>query len=299
MKIAVLIKQVPETDNLRLDEKTGTVIRKGIESIVNPLDLYAIETALRIKDNLNNTTITDSSEGKTKKTEEQDTTVTVITMGPPDAERALREALSMGCDNGILITGREFAGSDTFATSLVLSRVILQGVSTESLNLDNSHHKLPFDLILCGERATDGDTGQVGPAVASFLELPVVTYVSRIGVNADTVEVDRIVEDGVETYRVTLPALITVSKAIGTPRLPTLSGKKRAKKAEIKIVNFTEELFKQEEVGLKGSPTRVVKIFRPQIKRKPTIVTVKKEADIEIAVDRLINFIAEDIDTTE
>ncbi len=299
MKIAVLIKQVPETDNLKLDEKTGTVIRKGVESIVNPLDLYAIETALRIKDALHTQTellqrdftlsqINSVPFPKSPEESQQKTTVTVITMGPPDAERSLKEAISMGCDDGILITGREFAGSDTFATSLVISRV-----------LAGKRNNLPFDLILCGERATDGDTGQVGPAVASFLELPIVTYVSRVKIDDNTAEVDRIVEDGIETYGVKLPAVISVSKAVGTPRLPTLSGKKRAKKAEIKIVNFTEELFKKEEVGLKGSPTRVVKIFRPQIKRKPTIITVKKEADIERAADRLIDFITNEINLSQ
>ncbi len=299
MKIAVLIKQVPETDNLKLDEKTGTVIRKGVESIVNPLDLYAIETALRIKDALHTQTellqrdftlsqINSVPFPKSLEESQQKATVTVITMGPPDAERSLKEAISMGCDDGILITGREFAGSDTFATSLVISRV-----------LAGKRNNLTFDLILCGERATDGDTGQVGPAVASFLELPIVTYVSRVKIDDNTAEVDRIIEDGIETYGVKLPAVISVSKAVGTPRLPTLSGKKRAKKAEIKIVNFTEELFKKEEVGLKGSPTRVVKIFRPQIKRKPTIITVKKEADIERAADRLIDFITNEINLSQ
>lgn len=272
MKIAVLIKHVPETDNLKLDEKTGTVVRKGVESIVNPLDLYAIETALRIKDAA------------------RDVTVTAITMGPPDAERSLKEAIAMGCDSGILITGREFAGSDTFATSLVLSRVI-KNVASDSHAQTTPFNPIPFDLIICGERATDGDTGQVGPAVASFLELPILTYVSNIVIRGKLAEVNRIVEEGIETYTVELPAVITVSKAIGTPRLPTLSGKKRAKRTEIEIVNFERGLFKREEIGLMGSPTRVVKIFRPQIKRNPFIITVKKEDDIEKAVDKLVEFL--------
>ncbi len=272
MKIAVLIKHVPETDNLKLDEKTGTVVRKGVESIVNPLDLYAIETALRIKD------------------ADRDVTVTAITMGPLDAERSLKEAIAMGCDSGILITGREFAGSDTFATSLVLSRVI-KNVASDSHAQTTPFNPIPFDLIICGERATDGDTGQVGPAVASFLELPILTYVSNIVIRGKLAEVNRIVEEGIETYTVELPAVITVSKAIGTPRLPTLSGKKRAKRTEIEIVNFERGLFKREEIGLMGSPTRVVKIFRPQIKRNPFIITVKKEDDIEKAVDKLVEFL--------
>ena len=147
LKIVVCIKQVPETGNVRMDEKTGTMVREGVESIINPLDLYAIEVALLLK-------------------EEHGGIVTVISMGPPGAEKAVREAMAMGCDEGGLISDRAFAGSDTHATSYALSKAI------EKL--------APYDLILCGERATDGDTSQVGPGIASFLGLPVSTYTSCI-----------------------------------------------------------------------------------------------------------------------
>jgi len=262
--IAVLIKHVPETENLKIDEKTGTVVRKGQNAIVNPMDLYAIEAALTVKD-------------KNRKTD-----ITVITMGPPNAERSLREALSMGCDNAVLISGREFAGSDTFATSLVLSRVI-KGLKN-------------YDLILCGERATDGDTGQVGPAVASFLDYPVITYVSNFKLNTNNngefiASVDRIVEEGIEHYEAELPVVLTISKAIGVPRLPTLSGKKRAKKAVIKNIGFNPELFGEDEVGLNGSPTRVIKLYRPKVKRNPLIIIPKNEEEIEAAADKLIDFL--------
>ena len=264
LNIAVLIKHVPETENLKIDEKTGTVVRKGQTAIVNPLDLYAIEAALTLKD------------------KNFGTDVTVITMGPPDAERSLREALAMGCDNAVLISGREFAGSDTFATSLVLSRVI------KSLK--------SFNLILCGERATDGDTGQVGPAVASFLDYPVITYVSHFSLdtlnkNRAAVAVDRIVEEGIEHYEVSLPAVLTISKAIGVPRLPTLSGKKRAKRANLKSIGFNPDLFGEDEVGLDGSPTRVIKLYRPKVRREAVIMSPKNENEIEEAADKLIDFI--------
>lgn len=264
LNIAVLIKHVPETENLKIDEKAGTVVRKGQDAIVNPLDLYAIEAALTVKD-------------KTPKT-----AITVITMGPPDAERSLREALSMGCDNAVLISGREFAGSDTFATSLVLSRVIKSFKD--------------YDLILCGERATDGDTGQVGPAVASFLDFPVITYVSGFRVESQAkdeiiAEVDRITEEGIEHYDVSLPAVLTISKAIGVPRLPTLSGKKRAKRAGIKRIGFNPDMFGESETGLEGSPTRVIKLYRPKVKRDAVIIKPKNEKEIEEAAEKLIDFL--------
>jgi len=147
MHLIVPIKQVPETDQVRMDPETGTVIRKGLSAIINPLDLYALETALQIKE---------SHGGK----------ITALSMGPKLAEKALREALALGCDQAVLLTDRKFAGSDTWATAYTLSRAI---------------RKLsPIDLIICGERATDGDTGQVGPGIASFLDLPLATYVDRL-----------------------------------------------------------------------------------------------------------------------
>ncbi len=264
MKLAVLIKHVPETDNLKIDEKKGTVVRKGVESIINPLDLYAIEEALRIKE------------------KHPPASITLVSMGPPDAEKSLREAIAMGCDSAILITGREFSGSDTYATSLVLSRVLKKTGN--------------YDIILCGERATDGDTSQVGPAVASFLDLPVLTYVSRVELSDNEVEVDRIVEEGIETYSASLPVLLTISKAIGVPRLPTLKGKKRAKSASIKYVHFDKSLFSPGETGLEGSPTMVVKLFRPVVKRKSVILKPRNEKEIDESIERLIDFISERVE---
>jgi len=258
LDIIVTIKQVPETSNVKMDEKTGTMIREGVESIINPLDLYAIETAIRLK-------------------EEYGGKVTVLSMGPNTAEKALREAVAMGCDNAVLVTGREFSGSDTWATSKALSNAI---------------KKIGYaDLILAGERATDGDTGQVGPGIASFLNLPLATYVSKIAaIKENSIVVERLVEEGYETLELQLPALLTVVKEISDPRLPTLRGKQRAKAQDIPNWSAADIGVEPAEVGLKGSPTRVVKIESPKVTRGGTILKAGEGEEIEKAVAELINF---------
>jgi len=192
MRIIVPIKQVPETSNVKMDEETGTMIREGVESIINPLDLYAIETAIRLKEQFYGE-------------------VSVISMGPGKAIEAIKEAIAMGCDNGVLLSDRKFAGSDTWATSYVLSQSIKK--------IGN------FDLILCGERATDGDTAQVGPGIASFLDLPLSTFTSEIiRLEKDSIRIKRLVEGGYELLKMKLPVILTVVKEISDPRLPTLKG---------------------------------------------------------------------------
>lgn len=264
MKIITPIKQVPETGNVRMDEHTGTMKRDGVESIINPLDLYAVECALELK-------------------EKHGGEVTAVTMGPPSAEKALKEAIAMGCDRGVLLSGREFAGSDTRATAYALSKCIgrLGG----------------YDLICCGERATDGDTGQVGPAIAAFLNVPVATYVSSVespgpddGDESGLVKsltVERLIEDGYERLKLPLPALLTVVKEINHPRLPTLSGKKKAKKIKIPPCNARSFSMGKEKLGLAGSPTRVVSIHRPKVARNGRIVDARDENRREHAVDEL------------
>lgn len=259
MRIIVPIKQVPETSNVKMDPETGTMIREGVEQIINPLDLYAIEEGIILKERFGGEVI-------------------VLSMGPPKAEIAIREAIAMGCDNGILLTDKAFAGADTYATSYTISQAVRR--------LGN------FDLILCGERATDGDTGQVGPGIGAWLGIPFVTYVSSIKeVNADYVVVERMVEEGYEVLKVKLPALLTVVKEINYPRLPTLRGKQRAKK--IDIIKWGPEDIDAEKnkIGLNGSPTRVVKIDKPKIARNGKIFTVKDERDIEKAIDLFIDFL--------
>lgn len=263
MRIVVPIKQVPETSNVKMDEETGTMIRAGVESIVNPLDLYAIETAIQLK-------------------EEHGGTVTALSMGPPACQKALKEAIAMGCDDAIQISHKRFAGADTWATSYVLAESIAQKVQD-------------VDLVLCGERATDGDTGQVGPGIASFLKLPLATYISRIyDVNAgDGFRVERLVEGGYEILRVPFPAVLTVVKDISFPRLPTLRGKQKAKRVEIPVLTPETLDVKEDCIGLKGSPTSVVKIFRPQVTRQGERHVIQDDGDLERAVERLVAYLRE------
>ena len=262
MNLIVPIKQVPETSEVKMDESTGTMIREGVECTVNPLDLYAIEAALRLRE---------VHGGK----------ATAISMGPMKALEALREAIAMGCDDAILLSDSSFAGSDTWATSLVLSRAILR--------LGIPH------LIICGERATDGDTAQVGPGIASFLDLPVSTYTSHIEIDAlrGEARVRRMVEEGYEVWRLPLPALVTVVKEIAEPRLPTLKGKRRAKRMEIPIWGLEELGLEKGETGLAGSPTRVVKIFRPTISRQGKVFTARDESHVDEACEALVKFLEE------
>jgi electron transfer flavoprotein beta subunit len=259
VKIIVPIKQVPETGAVKMDETTGTMIREGVEAIINPLDLYGIELAIRLREQFGGEVVT-------------------ISMGPPKAEKALREAIAMGCDRGILLSDRAFAGADTWATAYALSQAIRK--------------EGQFDLIICGERATDGDTGQVGPAIASFLALPVASYVSKFdGATKESVRVHRLVEDGYEVLEVGLPAVLTVVKEVSDPRLPTLRGKQKARKADIPVMTHEAIEAAPECLGLKGSPTRVVKIHRPKVSRQCTKVVAGDEAAVVKAVDGLIELL--------
>jgi electron transfer flavoprotein alpha/beta subunit len=259
MRIVVPIKQVPETSAVKMDPVTGTMIREGVEAIINPLDLYAIETAVALS-------------------EQTGGEVVAISMGPPKAEKALREAVAMGCDSAILLSDRAFAGSDTWATSYALAAGIRR--------IGN------YDIILCGERATDGDTGQVGPGIAAFLDIPVATYVSRVEApNGDAVTVHRLVEDGYEILKVQTPALLTVVKEVADPRLPTLQGKRQARKIDVTVWGVSDLDLDTENLGLKGSPTRVVKIFRPKVARQCKKVTATDEATARNAADELVAFL--------
>jgi len=259
MKIIVPIKQVPETNAVKMSEETGTMIREGVEAIINPLDLYAIESAIRIRENFGGE-------------------ITAISMGPPKAATALREAIAMGCDSAVLLSDKAFAGSDTWATSCVLSAAIRR--------LGNP------ELIICGERATDGDTGQVGPGIASFLELPAATYVGGIDEVSDGVcRVRRLVENGYETLDVELPAVLTVVKEVGAPRLPTLRGKQRAKKIDIPVWDSARLQLGPDETGLAGSPTRVVKIFRPKVARQCEKLQASDDDAVNSAVEALAAFL--------
>lgn len=237
MRIGVLVKQVPATENVKIDEKTGTMIREGVDSELNPLDLHAVEEAVRLKERLGG-----------------DAEITVISMGPPQAQKAVKAAIAMGCDGGLLLSDRRFAGSDTLATARTLASGVKQA----------GH----FDLLLSGERATDGETGQVGPAVGEILNLPVLTFVSAVESFSDGyLTVQRGVEGGHERVQAPLPAMISVVKEINVPRLCTLGGKLRAKKTVIPVLGADDLPLPQEHLGLAGSPTKVVKVSYPQITR--------------------------------
>jgi len=261
LKILVPVKQVPESSNVKMDKVTGTVIRTGVETVVNPLDLYAIETAIRLKE---------SYGGE----------VTAISMGPPAAMRVLREAAAMGCDSCALLSDRRFGGADTWATSYTLARAAA---------------KLgPFDIIIAGERATDGDTAQVGPALASWLDIPALTYVSKIeSVDQGHIRLERLVEEGYEMLDAPLPCLVTVVKEIAVPRLPTLKGKIRSIEIEIPVLSADDLDVNQDYLGLKGSPTRVVKIDTPSVSRGGRTIKAMDEESVAQSVNELMALLRE------
>lgn len=231
MEIIICIKQVPETGNIKIDPKTNTLIREGVPSIINPLDMYALEEGIRIK-------------------EEFGGQVTVITMGPPQAETALKEAISLGADKAILLSDRRFSGADTWATSYTLAKAIKKIGS--------------YDIILCGKQAIDGDTAQVGPELAESLDIPVITYVKKIEeIKKDCIKVQRMMEDGYDVIDSNLPVLLTVVKEINIPRLPSLKGKMRARKEEITVWTADDLDAEPSRLGLEGSATWVVRVFSP------------------------------------
>ena len=250
MKIAVLVKQVPAVDTVKIDESTGTMIRYGVEAELNPLDLHAVESAVCIKES--------RPEGETE--------ITALTMGPPQAKKTLLYAIAMGCDKGVLISDRKFGGADTLATA----RTIAAALEKEG----------PFDLIFAGERATDGETGQVGPASAEIMKMPALTYVSGIEELTDKkIRVVRSVEGGHETVECPLPAFIIPVKEMNIPRLCTLGGKLRAKQSEIAPLNAADLGLSDDETGLKGSATQVVNVTYPKVTRHGVKINASSSLD--------------------
>jgi len=232
MKIAVCIKEVPDTDRVRIDRKTNTLIRTGIPVIINPDDLIALEAALRIKDRT------------------EDVHVTTVSMGPPQVKDSLLKTYLLGADRTVLLTDREFAGSDTFATSYTLASFLKD---------------MRPDLILCGKQAIDGDTAQVGPGIAEHLSIPQVTYVKSIsGFTGQSVTVERDMDCFSESIEVKLPCLLTISSRDIMPRY--ISIKRFIKKDEHSVETVDATGIKADAgfLGLDGSPTRVVKVFTPE-----------------------------------
>lgn len=231
MKIIVCIKQVPGTNEVKMDPVTNTIIRENVPAIINPFDTYAIEEAVRIK-------------------EKYGAEITGLSMGIPAAEEMLKEAISLGIDNASLLTDRKFAGADSLATSYALSKGV------EKIG--------EFDLIICGKQATDGDTAQVGPSLAKTLGIAYATNISKIiEIKQDSMHCMKITDDGYEEIEIRLPALVTVVKEINMPRLPSINSMKKAKKSEIEIITFNDVKADENKVGLKGSPTQVKKTFVP------------------------------------
>ena len=262
MRIAVLVKQVPAVDTVKIDEHTGTMIRDGVEAELNPLDLHAVEAAVCIKES--------RPEGATN--------ITAVTMGPPPAKKAVRYAIAMGCDGGVLLSDRKFGGADTLATARTLA------ASLRKLG--------PFDLCFAGERATDGETGQVGPATAEFLHIPALTYVSGIEeLTEERIRVTRSIEGGHETVEVPLPAFVIPVKEMNVPRLCTLGGKLRAKAAEIETDGADALGLCGGETGLSGSATQVVRVTYPQVTRqgKKIIAAEDFKGAIAAITDALAN----------
>jgi len=250
MKIVVCVKQVPEVTNVQVDPKTGTLIREGVKSILNPFCEYALDHAVRIKNSVPGVSIT------------------VITMGPPQARDVLVRSLELGADEGILITDRKFAGADTWATSLTLAQAIRTVVPD-------------FELVLVGKQAIDGDTAQVGPEIAEILGLPQITYGVDVALsnNRRQIRVTQEVEKGYEVTEASLPALVTCSKGEVVRRAPSFKDVLTARKKPIRVVSANDLDIPEEQLGLQGSYTQVVKVFPPPAKKSNLLLQNLEAAD--------------------
>jgi electron transfer flavoprotein beta subunit len=255
MNIVVCLKQVPGTTEVKIDPVKNTLIRQGIKNIVNPFDTYALEEGVRLRERFG---------GR----------VTAISMGPLQAMEMLREAISVGADDAILLSDVAFAGADTWATSYTLGKAV---------------RKLGHvDLVICGRQTIDGDTGQVGPELSEMLGTPFIAYVSKVEEIKDgTLRVQRMVEDGYETIEASLPAVITVVKEINQPRLPSLRGTMKAKSAQIPNWTAQDIEIEKEKAGLAGSATQVVKIFFPQRVHHAEMLKGSAEEQVEALVEKL------------
>ncbi len=249
MNIIVCVKQVPGTTEVKINPQTNTLMRQGIKGIINPFDTYALEEGVRIKERCGGA-------------------VKVVSMGPPQAEESLREAISLGADDAVLLCDSAFAGADTFATAFTLSLAIKKSGQ--------------YDIIVCGRQTLDGDTGQVAPELAEMLGIPFVAYVCRIEeLSGKQARVKRMIDDGYEIIETPLPAVFTVTKETNVPRLPSLRGIARAKKAIIPVWTAQDLGVEPAKVGLSGSFTRVVKIFFPQRAGKAEILQGEMESQVE------------------
>ena len=257
MKIVVCIKQVPDTAEVKLDPKTGTLIRDGVPSIINHDDKAGLEAALQLREQVGGT-------------------VTVVCMGPPQADVALREALAMGADEAYLLSAREFGGSDTYATATIISAAL---------------RKIGYDLVITGRQAIDGDTAQVGPQIAEQLKVPQISYAEEIKIDGDAIIVQRQFEDQAHMLKVKTPCLLTALAELNEPRYMSVGGIIDAYNAEIKVWGF-EDLkndLNPEWIGLKGSPTNVFQSFGKEPKAAGTILDgLSTEEAVEAIMAKLI-----------
>lgn len=263
MNILVCVKQVPDTTEIKIDPVTNTLIRAGVPSIVNPFDGYALEAAARIKD------------------KDPSTKIVVVSMGPEQAKAALKECLAIAADKAYLISGRSFGGSDTLATSYIISEAVKKIEAAEG----------KFDAIFCGKQAIDGDTAQVGPEIAEHLGYPQVTYGLEAEVDGDRLKVKKETEDGLEIIGIKFPCVVTFTKPAWDPRYPSIKRKMTANKAEIPIIG-EEDLANIDTtmIGLKGSPTKVKKTFVPQKKSGGMLI---KEETAEDAAKKLYQLLSD------
>ncbi len=256
MKIVVCIKQVPDTNEVKLDPVTNTLIREGVPSIINHDDKSGIEAALQLKEKVGGT-------------------VTVVCMGPPQADVALREALAMGCDEAVLVSAREFGGSDTWATAVIIAAAL---------------EKIGYDLVITGRQAIDGDTAQVGPQIAENLHIPQVSYAEEVTVEGDNIIVKRQFEDRYHIIEVKTPCLLTALQELAAPRYMHARGIVEAYEKEIKVFGYEDlkDSLKLEDIGLKGSPTNVFKSFTKQAKGLGTLhADLSVDEAVKIIIDKM------------
>lgn len=257
MHVVVCIKQVPDAKNVRIDPDTHTLVRQGVDAIINPFDLFAVEAALRLKDACG-------------------ARVTAVTMGPPQAEEALRDTLSRGVDDALLLSDRAFAGADTWATAGTLAAAV---------------RKIgDVDLIFCGKQAVDGDTAQVGPELATILDIPYATLVKDFELlEGGHLKAVRRTDEGTEIWKLPLPALVTVLRDVGNPRVPSLKHKMRAKKADIPVWGHGDLGLDPDAVGLSGSYTQVVRVFSPPRRSDRILI----QGAVEEQVEQLYRYLKE------
>jgi len=257
MRIVVCVKQVPDVAEIRIDEVTHTLVRSGVPSILNPFDEFAVEEALRIR-------------------EKHGGTITAISMGPPQAKEALFKCIAMGVDRAILLSDAFFAGADTWATAKTLAMTV---------------QKVGYDLVICGMKAVDGETSQVGPEVGELLGIPHVSYVKRVEIDLESKSLlaERMTEQGYQLIRVTLPCLLTATKALNVPRIPTLLQQMAAKKKDVEVMKAADIGAQREEVGLPGSRTQVTKVYTPQYHTgQGTILTAENLATAVVSLKELM-----------